>query len=457
MGTHIFYINNLYAVKGFFELYEHSTPAFVSVYGIIPLYIAEYLSMQAKEAEKIKQISEQEVVGEEKLSREHKIEKLENIIVIQLESFDQKIIDYQYNGQQLTPFLNRLKQDSLYFNNIFAQHVNGSFDAEFSFLTSLYPINKNYVFKTNDMSEFNSLVQVLKKRNYQTLAFHGNEGEFFYRNKGYPEMGFDKFYHRDAFSTEKAEIKKESYLGINDYDFFEQSLEFLEEAEKPFFAFFITVTSHTPFDFYPEEFARAEFAELKPAIVKDYFNSVYFTDQALRNFFTGLRERGLYQNTLFVLYSDHSSDLNKESYNSGDNFIMEANAKEPENIPLMIYHPAIEADEISKTGTHTDIAPTILDLMGDREKPEGFLGVSLLKQTENPVLFLNEMPQILYHDNLFLRMPMGPENESEFKRIALKFRGTAEHSLPDSEKERMINIINYVQELMKKNIRETEN
>ena len=52
---------------------------------------------------------------------------------------------------------------------------------------------------------------------------------------------------------------------------------------------------------------------------------------------------------------------------------------------------------------------------------------------------------------------MGPEKESEFKRIALKNRGTAEHTLPDSEKQRMINIINYVQELMKKNIRETEN
>jgi len=456
LGTHIFYINNLYAVNEFFELYEHSTPAFVSVYGIIPLYIAEYITMNSKEVEKIKQISDLEVVGEEKLSFEHKIDKIENIIVIQLESFDEKIIDYQYNGQQLAPFLKRLKQKSLYFNNIYAQHVNGSFDAEFSFLTSLYPINKNYVFKTNDMSEFNSLLRVLKKRNYQTLAFHGNDGDFFYRNKGYPEMGFDKFYHREDFSTEKAVIGKESYLGINDYDFFEQSLEFLELAEQPFFAFFITVSSHTPFDFYPEEYAQAEFDKIKPAIVKDYFNSVYFTDQSIRNFFRGLRERALYQNTLFVFYSDHSSDLKKESYNSGSNFVMEANAKEPENIPLMIYHPAIEAEKISKTGTHTDIAPTILDIMGDREKPDGFLGVSLLKETENPVLFLNEMPQILYHDNLFLRMPMGPEKESEFRRIALKNNGTAEHSLPDSEKERMINIINYVQEIMKKNITETE-
>jgi phosphoglycerol transferase MdoB-like AlkP superfamily enzyme len=340
---------------------------------------------------------------------------------------------------------------------MYAQHVNGSFDAEFSFLTSLYPVNKNYAFKTNDMTNFNSIVKVLKKRDYQFLAFHGNKDEFFYRDKGYPEMGFSKFYHREDFSIKNAEIGEESYLGINDYDFFDQSLKYLEQAEEPFFAFYITVTSHTPFDFYPEEYAQEEFADLKPAIVKDYFNSAYFTDQSVKHFFEKLKEKGLYEDTLFVFYSDHSSDVKKESYNSGDNFIMESNAKEPENIPLMIFHPEIESKVIKKTGTHTDIAPTILDIMGDREKPEGFLGVSLLKEKENPVLFLQEMPQILYHNNLFLRMPMGPEEKSEFRRIALKNEKTPKISLPVSEKERMVNVINYVQEIMKKNIIEEEN
>jgi len=457
LGAHIYHINNLYAVNGFLELYGHSTPAFVSVYGIIPLYIAEFISMQTKEPENIKQASEEEIVGEEELSREYEIENIKNIIVIQLESFDEKIIDYQYNGQPVTPFLNKIKQNSLYFDNIYAQHINGSFDAEFSFLTSLYPINKNYAFKTNDMTEFNSLVKILKKRNYQILAFHGNNGDFFYRNKGYSEMGFDRFYSRKEFSTENAEIGKESYLGINDYDFFDQSLNYLEQAEEPFFAFYITVTSHTPFDFYPEEYSQKEFADLNPVIVKDYFNSIYFTDQSLKNFFEGLKDRGLYENTLFVFYADHVSDINKDSYNSGGNFYMKGNVKEPENITLMIFQPEIKAETIHKTGTHTDIAPTILDVMGDKEKPEGFLGVSLLKKTENPVLFLHEIPQILYNDNLFLRMPLGPEKENKFKRIGLKDENTEEVSLPQSEKERMIDVINYMQEIMKKNINEEEN
>ncbi|PUU90839.1 MAG: sulfatase [Halanaerobium sp.] len=119
--------------------------------------------MQNQEKEDIEQITDSEIVGEEDLSQYHQLEYIKNIIVIQLKSFDQKIINYRHNNRKVAPFLNKLKENSLYFNNIYAQHVNESFDAEFSFLTSLYPRNKNYAFKTNDMSKFNSIVKVLKK------------------------------------------------------------------------------------------------------------------------------------------------------------------------------------------------------------------------------------------------------------------------------------------------------
>jgi len=456
LGGHIYYTNNLYAVNGFLELYEHSTPAFVSVYGILPLYAAEYIILNNQEETDVEEIDEAEIVAEKDLSQTHKLENIKNIIVIQLESFDQKIIGHQHNNQEITPFLNKLKKSSLYFNNIYAQHVNGSFDAEFSFLTSLYPRNKTYAFKTNNMSEFNSIVKELKKRNYEFLAFHGNNGDFFYRDKAYPEMGFDKFYHRADFDLVNAKVAKESYLGINDYDFFEQSINYLQQAKEPFFAFYITVTSHTPFDFYPEEYSQQEFENLEPLIVKDYFNSLYFTDLAVENFFEKLKDKGLYQNTLFVFYADHSSDIKKESYNSSGNFLMESSAKEPENVPLMIFNPQIQAKTIDKTGTHTDIAPTILDILGDKEKPEGFLGNSLLKKEERPVLFLHEMPQILCNDNLFVRLPMSSDQKNDFQRIALKSEETKKITLKESEKERIVNLIDYMQKIMKKSISESD-
>lgn len=454
IASHILYVEAYYSVPGFVELYEDSTPAFISVYGISPLYPAEFIAMSRKEREVIKPTTEKEIVGEEDLSTDYNCDDIKNIIVIQLESFDEKVIDYQYNDQELTPFLNSLKKSSIYFDNIYAQHINGSFDAEFSVLTSLYPINKNYAFKTNDMTEFNSLVKVLKKRNFDILAFHNNKEEFFYRNKGFPEMGFDKFYHRDYFTTENAEVGEDSYLGINDFDFFNQSIKYLKRASDPFLAFYITVTSHTPFDFYPEEYSLDVFKDIQTPIVRDYFNSVHFTDQSLKNFFKKLKQENLFDNTIFVIYSDHGSDINKKTYSLSKEFNITANTELPEKIPLMIYHPDLNYKRISKAGSHTDIAPTLLDLLGDKEKPDGFLGVSLLKEKENPVLFLHEMPQILYKDNLFIRMPESAtkSEEVEFKQVGSRDENKKNINLADSEKTRMIKVIKYMKEVMKKNI-----
>ncbi|MFW5795036.1 MAG: LTA synthase family protein, partial [Bacillota bacterium] len=264
LGGQILYSSSLFDTDGFLDTFNYSTPAFVGVYGITPLYLAEYriLKSRGENTDDVeKDVEKDNIETDKKLSGEYEADDIENIIVIQLESLDEKIIDYEYNDKEVTPFLNSLREKSLYFDDIYAQHVNGSFDAEFSFLTSLYPINRNYAFKTNDMAEFNSIVKILNENNYQTMAFHGNEEKFFYRDKGYLEMEFDKFYSRSDFSAEKGEIGEETYLGINDYDFFQQSLEYLENAEKPFFAFYITVSSHTPFDFYPEEYEVEEYED----------------------------------------------------------------------------------------------------------------------------------------------------------------------------------------------------
>ncbi|MGM0603601.1 MAG: LTA synthase family protein [Bacillota bacterium] len=451
LGGQIFYTGSLFSADGFLELYEYSSTAFVNVYGIFPLYAAEFMQMKKRSEEADGKIDTPPVETEKKLSGDYDIKDVENVLVIQLESMDDKIIDYEYNGREVTPFLNRIKDSSMYFPNIYAQHINGSFDAEFSFLTSLYPINKNYAFKVNDMAEFNTIVKKFNDQKYNTLAFHGNEEGFFYRDKGYLEMGFDRFYSRKDFSVSQGLIGEDSYLGINDYDFFYQSLEYISEAEQPFFAFLITVSSHTPFDFYPEEEKVDEFDDISSKFVRDYFNSMHFVDKSLNMFFQGLEKMDLLQETLVVIYSDHTADINKEEYSSGGNFIVQGNVKEPENIPLIFFHPDIKNKVVGKSGTHTDIAPTLFDILGYEEKPSGFLGVSLLKKAKEPLLFLHEIPQILFKNNLFIRMPSAPDEEAAVKNIAVK-EGAEEKitRLPHEEILRLDRIINYMREIMNK-------
>lgn len=440
--TQAFTTNLLLGNDSPFVLYNRSTSAFVSVYGILPLYVYElYMLNFAPEKKIIEELDSPAPETESDFNGEELVQRDSNIIVIQVESLDERIIGYSHNGTEITPFLNDLKEEALYFDNFYAQHVNGSFDAEFSFLTSIYPINKNYGFKVNDLSRFESLVKLLKERGYTAIAFHGNDKTFFHRHKAFPELGFDRFYSREDFSMETRRMEVElSTFGINDYDFFLQSVDYIEQAEQPFFAFLITVTSHTPFDFYPQEQAIDAFQDIQDPLVRDYFNSISFVDSAIEIFIGKLEENGLLEDTLLLIYSDHQSSVEKPEYSSsGRGFeISVPNIKAPENIPLFLLHPDIESGTNSTEGTQTDLSPTILDICGEKQRPSEFMGNSLFVQQDLPILFLHEVPEILYDGQLFAKFPMGIEKIGYRKDI-----GEKDIELP--QKEELLVTIDYMQ------------
>ncbi|MFO7814322.1 MAG: LTA synthase family protein [Halanaerobiales bacterium] len=439
----IYITNNMLGNRKPLVLYNENTSSFINVYGIIPLYFYEYYTFTLFSEDQIVE-NEPSPPPEEELSGERVVKRDHNIIVIQVESLDNKILDYEYEGKEITPFLNELKDESVYFDNFYAQHINGSFDAEFSFLTSIYPINKNYGFKVNDLSQFDSLVKILNKKNYRTLAFHGNDKEFFHREKAFPELGFDKFYSKENFTFENRKMNmEESVFGINDYDFFLQSFDYLKDSENPFFAFLITVSSHTPFDTYPPQESIDDFSEINNPLVRDYFNSMSFVDKSLEMFFDKIKTAGLEENTLIMIYSDHNAGINKEDYNSDKKFVMEKNVKTPENVPLLIVYPELENNTLNKEGTTTDLAPTILDILGVKKKPEEFLGSSLLSEEDSPVLFLHENPLILFKGQLFSRINTGIEKIGYTVK-----QGNKEINLPN--KKDIIDLIEYMRGIIYK-------
>jgi len=436
-------------------LYQRSTSAFAGVYGIIPLYAFEYYSLFHPAELPLEETAVEPLNIENDLAGKQLIEEDQNIIVIQVESLDQNIIDLRYNGREVTPFLNSLKERALYFDNFYAQHVNGSFDAEFSFFTSMYPINKNFGFKVNDLSAFDSLVGKLNRRGYTTLAFHGNDKTFFYRDKAYEELGFDRFYSREDYEESIMKYPDtEFYLGINDYDFFQQSFNYLVTAEEPYFAFFITVTSHTPFDFYPEEEEIEEFSSIPNPLVRGYFNSMAFTDASLRAFFDRLSQSEISDNTAVIIYADHNAGIEHEIYASDRNFVMNRpQLKVPENVPLFFIYPEVEPGISHKEGSPTDLGPTILDMLGEEEKPADYLGCSLLSDEKVPILFMHEIPQILYEGQIFARFPFGleyagyaAETGSDAGIAAHDESTAAEENLPRTEE--LLQLIDYLKNVM---------
>lgn len=389
------------------ELYRSGSSYLASVYGILPLYTIEAYSYFTREEEKprpeIKNVpyyrKQTQLSGIETLPEDT------NVILIQVESLDAEIIDYSQQGKEVTPFLNKLKDQSYYFENFYAQKVNGSFDADLSTLTSLYPVNRSYVFRDIDLGAFQSLPLLLKEKNYQTLAFHNNDRNFFNRAEAYPDLGFDHFYSQRTFKEEIYPMSEERSLGINDYDFFDSAAEIITEADgqdKPFFAYLISLTSHTPFNFYPQE-AVEDFAEVNNNLVHNYFKSINFLDSSVENFISKLEAAGVMDNTLLVIYSDHESEIKTMEYESSRDFTLWRNVNIPYHIPLFIKHPQLENKYFEREGTTTDIAPTVLDLLGFEELPEQFVGRSLFLEQNDPILFLHETPHILKDGQLFIK------------------------------------------------------
>lgn len=389
------------------RIYQEGTPYYAAVYGVIPLYILEAYSYLNKSQQKVEPDLERVPYykTQKQLSNINHLPENTNLILIQVESLDAKIIDYEQGEKEIVPFLNDFKKRSIYFDNFYAQKVNGSFDADLSVLTSLYPVNRSYVFRDVDMSRFDSLPKLLKAEGYQTLAFHNNDRNYFNRAEAYPDLGFDHFYSEQDFSEEFFKQPEDRNLGVNDYDFLADSFEILKKAaerDKPYFAYFITLTSHTPFNYYPEEGAE-EFEGIDSELVRNYFRSINFTDRALDNFINRLENAGMLENTLLVIYSDHESEIKTREYNSGREFTLWKNVKTPYHIPLMIYHPQLEARINSHEGTTTDIAPTILDLFAFESLPEQFVGDSMFLDQTEPLLFLHETPEIYYQKQIFIK------------------------------------------------------
>jgi phosphoglycerol transferase MdoB-like AlkP superfamily enzyme/glycerophosphoryl diester phosphodiesterase len=290
---------------------------------------------------------------------------LRNILILQLESFDYSLIDFQVDGQSVTPYLNDLSRKGMMFSNFYAQHAQGgSSDAELALYTGLLPASDLGIFNTVNLSTFPSLVKILKPHGYSAYAFHGNDGRFWNRNMVYPQLGFDQFFGQSAYTGSARTFQSQ------DTAFLEQTVPIMQTvAEEPFLFHVITQTMHGPYRLPKVIFRDGGFNVSNPEF-KIFLDAARALDDALRTFFTDLENSGLLENTLVVIYGDHSSMLNISGYQRFD--------PKREHVPLLLLGPGIESRTVGVYGSHVDLAPTILEAMNLPDSPD-FFGRSLLK------------------------------------------------------------------------------
>ncbi|HEY0828411.1 MAG TPA: LTA synthase family protein, partial [Bacilli bacterium] len=318
----------------------------------------------------------------------HKAAAGRNVIIIQMESMQSFLLGYKLDGLEITPVMNELMREHLYFPAFYQQVGQGNTsDAEFVVNTSFYiPPNgaASQVYADKDLP---SLPKVLEKNGYQTATFHTNGVEFWNREEMYTALGFDHYYDQQFFGDEDLLM-----FGASDEVLYNKTVDKLIEmraAGKPFYAHVISMTAHHPYNM-AEEKLRIELPKrFKDTLVGDYISSQNYSDYALGLFIKRLKESGLWDESLIVIYGDHLG-LAKYMLNHHDKKLMKEifgrkyGYPDMLNIPLIIAAPGILDHTVhEQLGGQVDILPTIANLTGASLEDHPYFGQDLLNQTYN--------------------------------------------------------------------------
>ena len=375
-----------------------------------------------------------------------------NVLVIHAESIQNFLISddlkegqpASFNGIEVTPTLNRLAKEGIYFSNFYSQESAGtSSDTEFTFNTSLLPSSSGTVFMNYFDREYVTLPKLFKEKGYYTFSMHGNKGSAWNRTIVHPNLGYDKFY----YYTDAYEIDEEIGLGLSDKSFFSQSVEHIKQIDaknENWYGLLIMLTNHTPFsdiERYSEENdwvyevnykyttidektgkeVESSYDYMEGTKLGNYIKSSRYADEAIGELLTKMDEEGLLDDTVIIIYGDHDSKLRPSEYNRYYNFDFETGkVKEKDDegyiqlddytyelnrsVPFIIWSKDIAnskkySTEITTVMGMIDAQPTIANMFGMYNKYA--LGHDIMSVEDNVVVFPsgNWMTNQIYYNS----------------------------------------------------------
>lgn len=343
--------------------------------------------------------------------------KGKNVLVIHGESLQGFTMNLKFNGEELTPNLNKLAHEGIYFSNFYSQEsVGNSSDSEFTSLTSLLPSSSGTVFMNYFNRDYETILKLLKGKDYYTFSMHGNNGDAWNRSTTYKFLGYDDFY----YYKKDYNIDEVIGLGLSDKSFFRQSVEKIKEINKNnknWYGTLVMLTNHTPFSdivnysdysvnyktIDPKTNEEIEIEWLEGTKIGNYLKSVHYADEAIGELIEELKDADLLDNTIIVLYGDHDCKLKPSEFNklyeseyyesvlidknntvgTIDDFSYEVNRK----VPFIIW--SSDNRKYTKTVDEVmgmiDVMPTLSNMLG--LKPKYALGHDIFSIKENIVVF----------------------------------------------------------------------
>ena len=275
------------------------TAGIAHVYGYLPTWVGEYLYV------------DQHQVLEEALTRfqvrSNQIGAVEtampagaHVVLLQVESLDDAIIDFEIDGRPVTPNLNRIRQQSFYFRSQ-APKLTGSCDTDFVALMGRLPSSRIASYRIDELPFETAVVPAFADAGYRTGLFHGVSGNFFHRRDAFSRMDFDVLRFREEFIDQRDANPDE--WTVSDGDVLEWASEWLNSSPQRAFLMVITATSHLPFNF-PTPGMEPTFFPGASSPNHAYFDAIHYVDHQI-----GLFIDSLPHGTTVLLYGDHWSKM----------------------------------------------------------------------------------------------------------------------------------------------------
>ncbi|MCU1763382.1 LTA synthase family protein [Pseudomonas sp. 14P_8.1_Bac3] len=288
-----------------------------------------------------------------------------NIILVTLESFSAKYLGSNGDQRNLTPNLDALRKQSLYFNNFYATGTRTDRGLEAITLAIPPTPGRSIVKRVGREGGFASLGQQLGAVGYDSVFVYGGRGYFDNMNAFFSGNGYRVV---DQSSVDESDIHFKNAWGMADEDLYSQSLKLADAdyaKQQPFLLQLMTTSNHRPYT-YPDNRIDIRSGNGRDGAVK-------YTDYAIGQFLDQARKKPWFANTIFVFVADHTAG------SAGKEDLPISNYQ----IPLFIYSPAlIEARESAQLASQIDLAPTLLGLL-NLDYESTFFGRNLLQ--DNPL------------------------------------------------------------------------
>nr|WP_286813618.1 MULTISPECIES: alkaline phosphatase family protein [unclassified Maribacter] len=289
-----------------------------------------------------------------------KNEQKPNVIFICIESLSAKYLQTFGGDENITPTLDSLAQESLFFTNLFATGTRTVRGME-AITLSIPPTPGRSIVKRKNNTGLFTIGEVFKMKGYQRNFFYGGDGYFDNMNTYFGGNGFnivdrgrgfllDKSITTTRTNIEDDEVTFENAWGVCDEDIYAKVLKEADKAYKtgiPFFDFVMTTSNHKPYT-YPEDKIDIPSGSGRNGAIK-------YTDYAIGEFLETAKTKPWFNNTVFVIMSDHCAssagrwELDIQNY----------------HIPGLIYNlPDSQPQKITKLSSQIDMFPTLFAQLG---------------------------------------------------------------------------------------------